>query len=57
MAKVPRNISGREAVKAFERAGFTFKRRSKKGHLILARGETVLSVPESPDVEEELSAN
>jgi predicted RNA binding protein YcfA (HicA-like mRNA interferase family) len=46
MAKVPRNISGREAVRVFERAGFVLQRRSKKGHLILARGATVISVPD-----------
>lgn len=46
MAKLPRDVSGRDAVKAFEKAGFVLMRRSKKGHFILAREETVISVPD-----------
>ena len=46
MARVPRNVSGREAVRAFERAGFAFVRRTKKNHYVLVRGDTVLTVPE-----------
>ena len=46
MARLPRNVSGREAVRAFERAGFTFVRRTKKNHLVLVGGDTVLTVPD-----------
>jgi predicted RNA binding protein YcfA (HicA-like mRNA interferase family) len=46
MAKLPRNVSGREVVQALKRAGFVFVRKSQKGHFILAKGETVISVPD-----------
>lgn len=46
MVKLPRDVSGQDALRAFDRAGFIFKRKSKKGHFILARRETVLSVPD-----------
>ncbi len=46
MPPCPHDTSGRAAVNALERIGFVLKRRSKKGHFILARDEVVLSVPD-----------
>ena len=46
-------ISGKEAVKAFIKAGWVFQRRSKKNHFILGKpGVFVkLSVPDHPKLD------
>ena len=56
MAKLPRDVSGREVVQALERFGFVFVRKSKKGHFILAKGETVISVPDQEPLRRALYA-
>ncbi|PIX40971.1 MAG: hypothetical protein COZ56_13275 [Armatimonadetes bacterium CG_4_8_14_3_um_filter_58_9] len=43
--RLPRNVSGRDALLTFERAGFSFVRRTKKNHYVLVRGDTILTVP------------
>jgi predicted RNA binding protein YcfA (HicA-like mRNA interferase family) len=45
MPRLPRDLSGYEVRKAFERVGFRFVRR-RGSHCILERGEDVLSVPD-----------
>ena len=47
MPKLP-VISGREAIKAFERDGWVVQRRAKCAHIIMKRADmiTTLSIPE-----------
>jgi predicted RNA binding protein YcfA (HicA-like mRNA interferase family) len=41
-------ISGREAIKTFEKAGWYVERRAKSGHIIMKKGglKTLLSIPD-----------
>ena len=43
MTKLPRGLSGKEVVKALERAGFYFKRR-KGSHIVLRRDDPFAQV-------------
>ena len=47
MAKLP-VVSGKETVKAFEKAGWYVERRAKSRHIIMKKSgmETALSIPE-----------